>query len=235
MAKNPSFEARNKLLSRLPQHTAHRLLQKTESVALNFKEVLYEVRGPIEHAYFPIDGVLSAVTVMQDGSAIEVATVGNEGAVGLPTSLETSTSPIRIFVQVAGHGLRIDSAILRDETKRDPALSDLFGRYSAAFIFQISTSVACNGLHPIEKRCCRWLLMTHDRVASDDLPLTHEFLAMMLGVRCAGVSEVLQSLELDGLIGNKRGTIKVLDRKGLEAKCCECFRNANEEYRRLMG
>jgi CRP-like cAMP-binding protein len=118
---------------------------------------------------------------------------------------------------------------------RSKPLQELLSRYVGAFMAQISTSVACNGLHPVEKRCCRWLLMTHDRVDSDELALTHEFLAIMLGVRRASVSEVLEALEQENLIRNTRGVIVVVDRKRLEDKVCECFHNVNEEYRRQLA
>jgi CRP-like cAMP-binding protein len=124
---------------------------------------------------------------------------------------------------------------LKEEIKRDDTLNERLTRYTIAFLAQVSVSVACNGLHPIEKRCCRWLIMTHDRLGSDELPLTQEFLSIMLGVRRAGVGEILQSLEEQRVIRHKRGNIIVIDRKGLEAKSCECYQVANDEYHRLLG
>ena len=235
MARSPSPLGQNKLLGRLPKANRERVLKQMEPVSLKANDLIYEFHGPIKHSYFPLDCVLSAVTVMQDGAAIEVATVGNEGAVGLPGFLATEESPHRVFTQIAGDALRITSTVLRDEARRDDKLGDVLARYAAAFLAQVSASVACNGLHPLEKRCSRWLLLTHDRLPTDELPLTHEFLAMMLGVRRAGVSEVLQSLERGGLIRNTRGVIVVADRKGLEAKSCECYRTATDEYYRLLG
>jgi len=234
-ALSPEASNGNGLLRRLPGNTSERLFKSMQRVSLEPKNVLYEAHGSIKHCYFPIDCMLSAVTVMQDGSAIEVATVGNEGAVGLPTFLGADTSPNRVFVQIAGDALRIESAVLKEEAKRDGPLGDLLARYSVAFLVQVSQSVACNGLHPLEKRCCRWLLMTHDRLPSDEVPLTHEFLAIMLGVRRAGVGEVLQSLKEAGLIRYTRGNITVLDRSGLESKACECYQTVTHEYQRLLG
>ena len=197
--------------------------------------MIYEAQGPVEQAYFPIDCMLSAVTVMSDGSMIEVATIGNEGAVGLPPALEAEISPNRVFTQVAGDAWRIGVRVLRDESEREKALAKLLSRYQAVFMMQVSQSVACNGLHTVHQRTCRWLLMTHDRASADDLPLTHEFLAIMLGVRRAGVSEILRTLQDEGLIRYGRGIIRVLDRRGLESRSCECFKNVNDEYKRLLG
>jgi CRP-like cAMP-binding protein len=234
MAKLPHV-SENALLSRLPDDIRDRLLKRMQRIDVAPKQVFYEAHAPIDYSYFPLDCVTSAVTVMRDGSAIEVATVGNEGAVGLPTFLEMNTSPNRVFVQIGGEALRMEVNALKDEAERAKPLRELLARYAAAFLAQVSQSVACNGLHPIEKRCCRWLLLTHDRVNSDELALTHEFLAIMLGVRRASVSEVLESLEKRTLIRNTRGSITVVDRKRLEAKACECYQNANDEYRRQLG
>jgi CRP-like cAMP-binding protein len=234
MANSPQVSG-NALLDRLPEDFLRRLLKKMQRIELDVKQVLYEARGRIEFAYFPINCVLSAVTLMQDGSAIEVATMGKEGAAGVPLFFGADTSPHRIFVQIAGDTLRIEASVLKDEAERSKTLQDLLSRYVGAFMAQVSGSVACNGLHPVEKRCCRWLLMTHDRIDSDEIALTHEFLAMMLGVRRASVSEVLQSLEEENLIRNGRGVIVVVDRKRLEAKVCECFENINGEYQRQLG
>ena len=234
MAKSPQLNG-NALLDRLPDDIRGRLLKRMQRIRVGPKGTLYEPHGRIDYAYFPLDCVISAVTVMQDGRAIEVATIGKEGAVGLPTFLGADSSPHRVFAQIAGETLRIDAKALKEETERDKSLRELLARYTVAFLAQVSQSVACNGLHPIEKRCCRWLLLTHDRVGTDELPLTHEFLAIMLGVRRASVGEVLQSLEKRKLIRNSRGSITILDRKRLEAKSCECYSNVNEEYRRQLG
>lgn len=197
--------------------------------------VLYKAHGPIDYAYFPLSCVTSAVAVMRDGSAIEVATVGKEGAVELPTFLAAETSPNRIIIQIGGETLRIEAGVLRDAALQNQPLREVLVRYTVAFLAQVSQSVACNGLHPIEKRCCRWLLLTQDRVGADEMPLTHEFLAMMLGVRRASVGEVLGSLQEQKLIRNSRGNITVVDRKRLEATACECFESVNAEYRRQLG
>ena len=225
----------NRLLARLPKEEYRRLAALVVPVSLDFKEVLYEAHGTIEHLYFPVRGVLSALHVMENGSAIEVATFGNEGAAGVAAFFGIETSLNRVIVQVAGDAVRVDARRLRGEAPPDSPLGKLLIRYYTAFLGQVLQSVACNGLHTIEKRCCRWLLMTRDRIGSDEIPLTHEFLAVMLGVRRPGVSEVLRSLKERRLLNYNRGTVTLLDRKKLEEACCECYRRSREEYERLLG
>ena len=137
-------------------------------------------------------------------------------------------------MQIGGEGLRMEAAVLAKAASCDGALRDVLNRYHAFFLFQVSQSVACNGLHAVGPRCCRWLLTTQDRVGADEVPLTHEFLAMMLGVRRASVTLVLQPLQERGLINGRRGVISVLDRRGLEVEACECYQKIRDEYERLM-
>ena len=179
--------------------------------------------------------VLSALAVMQDGGAIEVATVGNEGAVGISTCFGGTASLLKVVVQIGGRGKRIKTDALQDVVTAEPELAKLLQLYYSAFFAQVSQSVACNGLHPIQKRCARWLLMTREGLPTDEMPLTHEYLAIMLGVRRAGVTEVLQSLKERGLITYGRGSIRILDREGLEAASCECYRAAGAAYDRLLS
>jgi CRP-like cAMP-binding protein len=225
----------NRLLALLPRKEYQRLLPRLQSVPLEFKQVLYEPRSPIDYVYFPQRGVVSNVTLMEDGVIIEVATIGNEGLVGLAAFFGTETSPDRMIVQVKGDALRMRAAALRVETSRDSPLRQLLSRYHAAFLKQISQAVACNGLHSVQKRCCRWVLMTHDRAHSDEFPLTHEFLSHMLGVRRVSVTQVLKPLQDAGLIRNHRGNITVLDRARLEAASCECYRSVRDEFDRRLG
>jgi CRP-like cAMP-binding protein len=235
MSNDPAERVRNRLLRRLPPPGYQRLLPHFKTLSFESGDVLYEAHSQIEFVYFPQNCVLSAVTMMEDGSGIEVGTIGNEGAGGLAAFIGPSISPHRVLVQVPGDGLRIEAAILAREAKYNPALFDLLLRHFHAFLSQMSQSVACNGLHPLIKRCCRWLLMTHDRVERDELPLTHEFLSFMLGVRRPGVTETLQTLQGKGLIANSRGTVTIIDRAGLEAMTCECYRIVAKEYERLLG
>jgi CRP-like cAMP-binding protein len=231
----PSSSApQNRLLARLPESEYRRLLPLLQPVPLTYGQVLYETRGPIDFAYFPTGAVLSALTVMEDGNAIEVATVGNEGVVG-HYGIGGKTSPHRMIVQIEDGGLRIAARALQEEGAKDGVLKDLLGRYHIAFMVQVSQSVACNGLHPLVERCCRWLLMSRDRVGSDDLRLTHEYLAIMLGARRASVTEALRPLQQAGLIHSHRGRITILDGSGLETRACECYFVVRDEYNRLLG
>jgi CRP-like cAMP-binding protein len=225
----------NQLLARLPAGEYERLSPHLHAVQFDFRQVLYEARSPIDYAYFPVRGTASALTVMDDGSSIEVATVGNEGMVGLTVFLGEGSSPNKVIIQVAGDGLRVKADVLKMEAGRDGPLRDVLLRYHNAYLTQVSYSVACNGLHVVQQRCCRWLLMTQDRVDNDRLPLTHEFLAIMLGVRRPTVTEVLRPLQDRKLIQIGRGLIRVVDREGLEAISCECYQRVREEFTRLLG
>lgn len=171
---------------------------------------------------------------MTNGSAIEVATVGKEGMLGHNTANGIRVSINRVFVQIAGESLRMKAQVFQDVVSGSPELRDLINRYNEAFMAQASQSVACNGLHQIEQRCCRWLLMTRDRLHSDEMPLTHEFLGIMLGVRRASVTEVLAPLQADGLLQSRRGIIKILNRDALESRSCECYQAVKREYDRLL-
>ncbi len=230
-----SSPSTNQLLARLPLAEAQRLLACMRPVKLEFKQVLYAARAPIKLVYFPNSGTASALTVMDDGSAIEVATIGREGVVGLSVLLGADTSPNEVIIQIPGDALCMDADVLKHEAGPATPLRRVLLLYATAYQTQVSYSVACNGLHTVQQRCCRWLLMTHDRTDSDSMPLTHEFLAIMLGVRRATVSEVLGPLHEKGLVNNSRGAIRVLDREGLERLACECYRKVNEEFARLLG
>ena len=225
----------NRLLARLPAEDYRRLAPHLTPVQLPLNQVLYESRGPIEHAYFPTGAVLSALAVMRDDNAIEVATVGNEGLVGYTAAIGGMTSTNKVIVQIGEGGLRIEAGALREAVAAGGALPGLLNDYHEAFMTQVSQSVACNGLHRLEQRCGRWLLMTRDRVGSDELNLTHEYLAIMLGARRASVTEVLRPLQEAGLVRSLRGRIVILDGAGLEARTCECYRVVRDEYERLLG
>jgi CRP-like cAMP-binding protein len=233
--KPPATPQGNRLLARLPPQDYQLLFPHLQPVPLALKYVLYEVRSTIDYAYFPNRGVISALTVMEDGRAIEVATIGDEGMVGLPLLVGAKTTANRMIVQVPGEALRMAEDVLREEVSRDSALRRLLVLYHTAFLAQVSQAVACNGLHSVYQRCCRWLLMTQDRAHSDVFPMTHEFLAEMLGVRRSTVSEVLEPFQEQGLIRYSRGRFTVLDRDGLMAGSCECYRRINEEFARLFG
>jgi len=225
----------NKLLACLPTAELEKLAPLLREVPLDAKQIIYHVRSSIDYVYFPTSGVISAMTLMEDGSAIEVATIGNEGMAGLIAVTGIETSPYEVMVQVRGTGFRMEVQAFKQEVAKSSALHDILMRYNVAFSVQVSYSVACNGLHTIEKRCCRWLLMAQDRVGSKELLLTHEFIAIMLGVRRPSVTDLLQALQKKGLINCGRGRIEILDRPGLERMTCECYRRTNEEFERQFG
>ena len=228
--------AQNKLLALLPADVDKRIEPAFETVSIRLKEVLYEADEPIRHVHFPLSGVMSLVMTMNDGGSIEVGTIGNEGMVGLPVFLGVDKSPTRAFAQVPGDVIRMPAEDFRKEIAApDGILHRLIGKYTQAMMNQVSQSVACNHHHTVEERMCRWLLMTHDRVGSDDFPMTQEFMSQMLGVRRPSVTIAAGVLEKAGLITYKRGRITVLNRPGLEATTCECYAKVKREYDRLLG
>lgn len=224
----------NRLLSRLPSSELDRLRPHFRAVQLEFNTIVQQARQKAEHVYFPTRGVLSALHIMEEGAAIEVGTIGKEGM--SPSLAFLGEIPVvhRMLVQVEGEAMRIESRKFRELCEKPSPLHELMVRYHTAWMLQVSQSVACNGLHSVERRCARWLLMTHDRAGKDDFPMTHEFLAMMLGVRRASVSLVLQPLQEDGLISSQRGQITVLNRLALEVKSCECFQFVKTQSERLL-
>jgi CRP-like cAMP-binding protein len=224
----------NKLLAALPKAEYQRLLPKLEPVSLSFKQLLYECNEPIDYVYFLNNCVISLIRVMEDGGVVEVATVGNEGMSGLPVLLGGTHSPNETFVQVPGDALRMKVDVFRSEVTPGSPLHNLLLRYTQALMNMLAQSVACNRLHSIEERCCRWLLLTRDRVNSNEFPLTQEFLSQMLGVRRASVSEVAAVLQKAGLIQYHRGKMMILNRKGLEADSCECYQIIKKEFDQLL-
>ncbi len=229
---NPTSD--NRLLSSLPPRELARLMPLLEPVELALRQPVYDAGMPFRHVYFPEQGLISVVALMDDGHSIEVGTIGTEGMTGSPV-LSDGTSPYRHFVQIEGRALRMPAVRLREETQFDTPLRRLLLRYHTAFATQLMQSVACNGLHNVQERCARWLLRCIDQGSSDDVFITHEFLAQMLGVRRASISDVLRPLQDIGLIRSRRGVVSVLDRPGLEGQACECNRVISHEYDRLMS
>ncbi len=234
-AHDRPHQRHNRLLAALPPDGYAALAPHLEPVTLAFKEPVYEPNRPIPHVLFPTTGVFSVLTVMADGAAIEVATSGNEGMLGLPLFLGTTTSPGLVFSQIPGESLRLPAAAFQEAVEHNRQLVAILHRYTLALLLQIAQSAACNRLHTMEHRCARWLLLTHDRVAADRFPLTHEFLGQMLGVRRASVTEAVGTLQQAGLITYRRGRMTVVDRAGLEAAACECYGVIRAEYDRLLG
>jgi len=231
---NDSTGPRNRILRTLPTADYERLSLGLERVCLEPSQVLYEPDVPIEFVYFIENGVASVVGVMADGSAVETATIGYEGMVGLPLFHGVDRTAAQCFCQVPGEALRMTAANFQAEVRRNEVLAVTLGRYTQALFTQVAQSSACNRVHAMRARCARWLLQTHDRVMSDTFCLTQRFLAQMLGVRRATVTEAAGSLQSAGLIEYKMGTIRVLDRQGLESAACECYFIISRELERLL-
>jgi CRP-like cAMP-binding protein len=222
------------MLAALPAHVLERLEPSLDRVTLELREVLFDPDRLIEHVYFPESCVVSILGIMADGSAVETATVGCEGMVGLPAFLGDGRTSAQAFCQVPGEAMRLDVETFRREVRRRAELPALLGRYTQALIAQIAQSSACNRLHPLRQRCARWLLQTHDRVGSEEFAFTHQFLSQMLGVRRATVTELAGEFERQGLIENHYARIVIRDREGLERTACECYRIIRREFERLI-
>jgi CRP-like cAMP-binding protein len=226
----------NRLLASLPQSDYERLKPHLETVDLTYRRSLYQANRAIQFVYFFETGVGSLVNTMRNGAASEVGTIGNEGIVGLPVVFDDKRAPTSVYVQVPGIGLRMKSSIFREAMEESPALRRTLLHYAHAFFNQVAQSAACAHHHSLEQRCCRWLLMTHDRMNSDEFLLTQEFLAMMLGIRSRpGVTIAAGALQRAGLIRYKRGHVTVLDRAGLQMRSCECYEISKREFDRLLG
>ena len=226
----------NRVLRALSPPTGAQVLLLLHPVALPLKETLITHDAPITAVYFPLDAVVSVVSTFADGSMREVATIGNEGLVGVPRFLQAGSMPFTAFVQVPGAALQMEAGRF-DQTVQTvgSVFAAVLARYTQAWCTQLSQHVVCNGHHRVVQRCARWLLQTHDRVGRATFPLTQEFLAMMLGVRRPSVTDVARQLQQAGLIQYHRGVIHVRDRPGLEAASCECYGVIRQEIDRLLG
>ncbi len=211
------------MLAALPRSQYLGLLDGLKSVALTFGEVLYEPGERILHVYFPNDSLVSLLTLVEGHRALEVGMVGREGMVGVPLALGMDVSPVRALVQGAGVALRMKSARFCEEIRKSPQLRQEVNRYTGALMAQVTQTAACNRFHVVEARLARWLLMTRDRVRSDEFRLTHEFLGHMLGVRRVGVTKAARALQGRKLISYSRGKIRILNSKGLERTSCTCY------------
>ena len=235
MPKDAVQTPQNRLLASLSPANYALLSGALEPVALPYRTSLYRARAPIKHITFLESGVASLVNTMKNGSASEVGTIGNEGLVGLPVLLGDDRAPTSVYMQVAGAGLRITSKHFCDVLLQSVSIRTAMLHYAHAFFNQVSQSAACATFHGLEQRCCRWILMTHDRMQCDDFTLTQEFLAMMLGVRRAGVTVAAGALKRAGLLRYTRGKVTILDRRGLELRACECYSVTTKEFDRLLG
>jgi CRP-like cAMP-binding protein len=230
----PDSLPRNRLLAALTAEEQLSLLPHLERMDLPIKYPFYEPNQPISHVYFLVGGVGSLLMLGQHGEAVEVSTVGNEGMIGLPVFLGADSTPGMAFMQVPDAGLRMPVTAFRQQVTPGTRLHLLLRRYTQTLMVQMAQGVACNRLHTIEQRAARWLLQTRDRVGANTFPLTHEFLAQMLGVRRAGVSEVAAALQADGLITYTRGIMTILDHAGLERHACECYHIIQDELARML-
>lgn len=229
----PRFD--NNLLTTLPLADYQRLLPFLEPVDLPLGKAIYEAAQQMEYLYFPTTSMISLLSTMEDGMTAEVGLTGNDGVVGIALFLGGETTPNRAVVQIAGKAVRLKALVVKEEFKRGEVFQYLLLRYTQALITQISQTAICNRLHPVEQRFCRWLLLSHDRIKSNELVMTQELIASMLGGRRESVTVAAGRLQEQGLIQYVRGRITILDRVGLEASACECYEVVRSEYARLLG
>ena len=235
----PQSPTQNFLLAALPTAEFERIADHLELVAMQLGEVLYESGGLLQHIYFPTTAIVSLHYVMENGASSEIAGVGNEGALGVYLFMGGNTTPSRAIVQTAGHGYRLKAKIMieefrRAEGRRAGVMQSLFLRYTQALMTQVSQTAVCNRHHSVEQQLCRWLLLTLDRVPSNELTMTQELIASMLGVRREGITEAAGNLQKAGCISYRRGHITVLDRVSLETRVCECYAVVKKEHDRLL-
>jgi CRP-like cAMP-binding protein len=224
----------NHLLRALPASDYERLAAHLELVPMPLGEVLYESGSKMRHVYFPTSSIVSLLYVMENGASAEIAVVGNEGILGISLFMGGETTPSRAVVQSAGNGYRLKAALIKEEFERFGVTMHLLLRYTQALITQMSQTAVCNRHHSVDQQLCRWLLLSLDRLASNELSMTQELIANMLGVRREGVTEAAGKLQDAGLIRYHRGRITVLDRPGLEARTCECYEVVRREFDRLL-
>ncbi len=224
----------NRVLASIPSKYSRRVRGELEPVSLKFGQILYEAGAKIRHVYFPVNCLISLLTAVDRHRSLEVGMVGNEGMTGMPFVLGIGESGVRALVQGAGDALRMPAASFRIEFDRNQPLRQALFRYTYALMAQISQTAACNRFHEAEARLARWLLMTRERVGSDGFPMTHEFLAHMLGVRRGGVTEAASALKRRGLIDYHRGNIRILDAKGLKSCACSCYQIVKTAFERAQ-
>jgi CRP-like cAMP-binding protein len=224
----------NHLLNALPQAEWERWQPQLEMVDMPLGQVLYESGRALSHVYFPTTAIVSLLYVMEDGASAEIAVVGHEGVVGISLFMGGESTPSRAVVQSAGRGVRLRAQVVKEEFNRSSAVMHLLLRYTQALITQMAQTAACNRHHQLDQQLCRWLLLSLDRLQGNELVMTQELIANMLGVRREGVTEAALQLQRLGLIRYARGHITVLDRAGLEARSCECYEVVRKEYDRLL-
>ncbi len=231
----PPSPSDNRLLAALPNDEYERLFPNLQKVSFSLGEVVYEFGGHLDYVFFPTTSIVSLLYTMENGASAEMGLTGNDGVVGIALFMGGGTMPNRAVVQSAGGALRMKAKVLQDEFALGGKFQQLLLRYTQALITQISQTAVCNRLHSVEQQLCRWLLLSHDRIKSDELIMTQELIADMLGVRREGVTVAAGRLQDAGAISYVRGHIKILDRKKLEQTVCECYRVVKEEFDRLLG
>jgi CRP-like cAMP-binding protein len=230
----PASPLQNHLLAQLPMEERQRWLPHLEFVRMPLGEVLYESGATLTHVYFPTTAIVSLLYVMENGASAEIAVVGNEGIVGVSLFMGGGSTPSRAVVQSAGDGYRLRAQLMHDEFNKGGTVLHLLLRYTQALITQMAQTAVCNRHHRLEQQLCRWLLLSLDRLQGNDLVMTQELIANMLGVRREGVTESASKLQRVGLISYLRGHIRVIDRQGLEKLSCECYAVVKKEYDRLL-
>jgi CRP-like cAMP-binding protein len=220
----------NKLLAALPVKDYARLIPHLEHTFIKYKELIYDSDTPIRFAYFPHDAIVSLLSVVETVASVEVGLVGSEGMVGASVLLGSTRSPTQAIVQTSGAALRIDAEILKREFRRSSTMQDLLLRYVNALLAESAQSAVCHHYHTPQERLCRWLLMVQDRSGTNEFKVTQQFIACMLGTRRATVTEAAQALQHQGLIDQSRGRVKILDRQGLKAAACSCYRKIREVF-----
>jgi CRP-like cAMP-binding protein len=231
----PTVPSENRLLAALPTDEYERLVPNLQQVSFSLGEVVYEFGGHLDYVYFPTTSIVSLLYTMENGSSAEMGLTGNDGVVGIALFMGGGTMPNRAVVQSAGAAIRMKAKVLQDEFAAGGKFQQLLLRYTQALITQISQTAVCNRLHSVEQQLCRWLLLSHDRVKSDELIMTQELIADMLGVRREGVTVAAGRLQDEGAISYVRGHIKILNRQKLEESVCECYRVVKDEFDRLLG
>ena len=231
----PHSPSQNHLLAALPAAEFERLAPHLELVPMRLGETLYEPGGQLQHVYFPTTAIVSLLYVMESGASAEIAGVGNEGILGISLFMGGDTTPSSAVVQTAGHGYRLPGRLLKEEFDRAGLLQRLLLRYTQALLTQMCQTAACNRHHSIEQQLCRWLLLTLDRLPSNELVMTQELVASALGVRRESITEAAGNLQHAGVIRYRRGHIAVLERSGLEAGACECYAVVKKEIARLLS
>lgn len=225
----------NHLLAALPAETFDRISPHLELIAMPLGQVLYESGCLMQQVYFPTTSIVSLQYLMENGATAEIAGVGNEGVLGISLFMGGNTTPGRALVQTGGHGYRLKARVMMEEFNRAGPMMRLMLRYTQALITHISQTAVCNRHHSVEQQLCRWLLLTLDRLPSNELTMTQELVAGMLGVRREGITEAAGNLQRAGLISYRRGHITVTDRAGLEKSTCECYAVVKKEFHRLLS